>query len=111
MHVEKFKACHNPKVCVKLERKKEKKKMPFCHRDGDSFRDILVFVLDSHLIKQGSGSIIASVEPVHSMDGDLCPIQEFLEVAKEICPKGNVAFCVMKPTLLGCSAPRSQGPR
>lgn len=63
--------------------------MPFRHNDVDSFRDILASVLDSHLIKQGSRSIIVSVESVHSMDGDLCPIQEFLEVSKEICPKGS----------------------
>lgn len=81
--------------------------MPFGHNDVDSFRDILASVLDSHLMKQGSRSIIVSVESVYSMDGDPCPIQEFLEVSKEICPKGNV-FCLMKLTLLGFSAPRVQ---
>ncbi|KAL1970192.1 hypothetical protein VTN77DRAFT_5352 [Rasamsonia byssochlamydoides] len=85
-------------------------KMPFRHNDVDSLRDTLISVLDSQpLIKQGSRSIIVSVESVYSMDGDVCPVQEFLEVVKEICPKGNVVFCVDEAHATGIMGPKGSG--
>ncbi len=85
-------------------------KMPFRHQDVDSFRDILVSVLDSQpLIKQGSRSIIVSVESVYSMDGDVCPIKELLEVSKEVCPKGNVVFCMDEAHGTGVLGPKGAG--
>ena len=85
-------------------------KMPFRHNDVDSFRDVLVSVLDSQpAIKQGSRSIIVSVESVYSMDGDICPLQEFFEVAKETCPKGNVVFCVDEAHATGILGPKGAG--
>ncbi|KAI4271508.1 MAG: hypothetical protein L6R38_006863 [Xanthoria sp. 2 TBL-2021] len=85
-------------------------KMPFRHQDVDSFRETLVSVMDSQpLIKQGSRSIIVSVESVYSMDGDTCPIEELLEISKEVCPKGNVVFCMDEAHGTGVLGPKGAG--
>lgn len=85
-------------------------KLPFRHQDVDSFRDTLASVLDSQpLIKQGSRSIIVSVESVYSMDGDICPIKELLEISKEVCPQGNVVFCVDEAHGTGVLGPKGAG--
>ena len=85
-------------------------KRPFRHNDVDSFRDTLISIVDSQpMIKQGARSIIVSVESVYSMDGDTCPIVEMLEASKEICPKGNVVYCMDEAHGTGVFGPKGAG--
>lgn len=85
-------------------------RMTFRHNDVDAFRDTLVSVMDSQpLIKDGSRCVLVSVESVYSMDGDICPIEEFLEVAKEVCPKGNAVFIVDEAHATGILGPKGAG--
>lgn len=70
-------------------------KVAFRHNDPDSFRETLASVVDSQaIIRDGSRSVLVSVESVYSMDGDVCPLMELLAIAKEVCPKGNAVFIV-----------------
>ena len=70
-------------------------KVSFRHNDVDSLEETLVYIRDTQpLIQQGERSVIISVESVYSMDGDVCPLQEFVDVAKEVFPLGNAQFVV-----------------
>ena len=65
----------------------------FAHNDVDAFRDVLELVHESQpMIQRGQRTVLIAVETVYSMDGDICPLKEMIEVAKEILPKGNFEF-------------------
>ena len=52
-------------------------------------------VCDSQpLIKHGKRCVLIAVETVYSIDGDVCPLKEMIDVAKETCPLGNAPFIV-----------------
>lgn len=85
-------------------------KMPFRHNDVDAFRDALVSVLDSQpMIRDGLRCILISIESVYSMDGDVCPLLELIEVAKEVCPKGNAVFVMDEAHSTGILGPKGAG--
>jgi len=85
-------------------------KVSFRHNDLDAFRNAMSSTMDSQpMIKDGSRSILVSVESVYSMDGDVCPLVEMLEIAREICPKGNFAFIADEAHATGIVGPRGVG--
>lgn len=85
-------------------------RVAFRHNDVDSFRNVLSSVMDAQpMIKEGSRSILVSVESVYSMDGDICPLLELLEIAREICTKGNFAFIVDEAHATGIIGPKGAG--
>ena len=82
----------------------------FRHNDVDSFRDTMLSVVDSQpMIRDGLRSVIVSVESVYSIDRDTCPLLEFLEVAREICPWGNAVFVVDEAHATGVMGPKGAG--
>ncbi|RYP86958.1 hypothetical protein DL770_004839 [Monosporascus sp. CRB-9-2] len=85
-------------------------KVSFRHNDVDSLRDTLASVMDTQpMIRNGSRSILISVESVYSMDGDVCNLLEMLDVAKEVCPKGNAVFIVDEAHATGILGPKGAG--
>ncbi|XDG09182.1 hypothetical protein ABKA04_008797 [Annulohypoxylon sp. FPYF3050] len=83
---------------------------PFRHNDVDSFRETLASVVDSQpMIRDGSRSVLISVESIYSMDGDVCPIEELIEIANEVCPKKNTAFIVDEAHATGIIGPNGAG--
>ncbi len=67
----------------------------FRHNDVESFRDTLASLKESMpLIGRGTRCVLIALESVYSMDGDICPLRELVEVAKELFPKGNAQFVV-----------------
>ena len=85
-------------------------KMSFRHNDVDAFREVLASVVDIQpMIRQGTRSVIVSVESVYSMDGDACPLVEMLQVAKEVCPLGNAVFVVDEAHGTGVLEPKDSG--
>ncbi|KAL0942747.1 class II aminotransferase 8-amino-7-oxononanoate synthase [Colletotrichum truncatum] len=72
-----------------------KVKFPFSHNCVESFREVLETVHESEpLIQRGQRVVLIAVETVYSMDGDVCPLKEMVEAAKEVLPKGNFQFIV-----------------
>ncbi|KAJ5007894.1 hypothetical protein K4K48_009656 [Colletotrichum sp. SAR 10_66] len=72
-----------------------KVKVSFSHNCVDSFREVLEMVHESEpLIQRGQRVVLIAVETVYSMDGDVCPLKEMVEAAKEVLPKGNLQFIV-----------------
>lgn len=85
-------------------------RMAFRHNDIESFRETLVAVMDSEpKIRDGSRCLLVAVESVYSMDGDVCPLPELLEVANEVCPKGNAVFIVDEAHATGIIGPNGAG--
>ncbi|KAK8912771.1 8-amino-7-oxononanoate synthase [Metarhizium anisopliae] len=85
-------------------------KVAFRHNDVDALRDALVELVDSQpLIKDGSRTVLISVESVYSMDGDVCPLREMLEISREVCPKMNFAFIVDEAHATGIIGPKGVG--
>lgn len=82
----------------------------FRHNDADALRDVLIELHDEdHLIRQGKRCIIIVVESLYSMDGDICPLKEFVEIAREILPLKNVEFIVDEAHSTGVLGPKGIG--
>lgn len=85
-------------------------RVPFRHNHLDSFRDAMISVCDSQpFIRQGKRCVIVAVESFYSMDGDICPLRELIEAAKEIFPDGNVQFLIDEAHSTGVIGPRGAG--
>ena len=85
-------------------------RVPFRHNHLDSFRDTMISVCDSQpFIRQGKRCVIVAVESFYSMDGDICPLRELIEAAKEIFPDGNVQFLIDEAHSTGVIGPRGAG--
>ena len=85
-------------------------RVPFRHNSVDSFRDVLTSIHDSQLsIQKGKKCVIVAVESFYSMDGDVCPLSELVEVAREIFPAGNVQFVMDEAHSTGVIGPQGAG--
>lgn len=86
-------------------------KVPFKHSDVDAFEEALQSVLDSQpLIRDGSRTILVAVESVYSMDGDICPLLELMQAAKDVCgSKVSVEFIVDEAHATGILGPNGGG--
>lgn len=83
---------------------------PFRHNSVDSFLETLAAVRDSQpQIRDGSRCVLVAVESVYSMDGDICPLRELVEVAKEIFPNGNAQFVIDEAHGTGVLGPNGAG--
>lgn len=83
---------------------------PFRHNDVDSFRDVLESVLESQpLIRDGHRCVIIAVETIYSMDGDVTPLADLVEVSKELFPAGNAQFVVDEAHSTGVVGPKGAG--
>ncbi|VUC30986.1 unnamed protein product [Clonostachys rosea] len=85
-------------------------KQSFRHNDCDSFREVLTSVIDSQkMIRDGSRCVLVAVESVYSMDGDVCPLRELVDIGKELCPKGNIEFIIDEAHGTGVIGPKGAG--
>ncbi|KAF3480040.1 uncharacterized protein GIQ15_07016 [Arthroderma uncinatum] len=84
--------------------------LSFRHNDADSLREVLSSLKGSHTaFASGSSSILIAVESVYSMDGDICPLNELVQVAKELFPLGNAQFIIDEAHSGGVIGPRGAG--
>ncbi|KAI1128525.1 8-amino-7-oxononanoate synthase [Nemania abortiva] len=85
-------------------------KLPFSHNDPDALRDVLISLKDTYpVFAQGTKSVLICVETIYSMDGDICLLEELLQVAKEEFPLGNAQFIVDEAHSLGVLGDRGRG--
>lgn len=82
----------------------------FRHNDVGSFVEILTDVKNSQpQIRNGTRCVIIAVESFYSMDGDVCPLQELIEAAKETFPDGNAQFVMDEAHSSGHIGPNGAG--
>ena len=92
------------KVSLALEQK------PFRHNDVEHFVEVLENIKETMpLIKTAKRSVIIGVESYYSMDGDIAPLKELIEAAKEIFPQGNAIFVVDEAHSFGVCGPNGLG--
>ncbi|KAM0326566.1 hypothetical protein ACHAQA_006435 [Verticillium albo-atrum] len=85
-------------------------KVSFAHNDIHSLRTALKVLRDNHPeFKAGTKSILILVESIYSMNGDICPLKEFVEAAKEIFPLGNAQFVIDEAHCVGVLGPNGRG--
>lgn len=94
-----------------MERSLAIQRTEFMHNNVKAFRNVLMSILDSQpMIKQGKRSILVAVESVYSMEGDVCPLLELIEVADEISQGlGNIQFIVDETHSAGLIGPNGAG--
>ncbi|KAF2272256.1 8-amino-7-oxononanoate synthase [Westerdykella ornata] len=84
--------------------------LSFRHNDPDALHEVLSSLKKSHkAFELGTSSILIAVESVYSMDGDICPLEEMVQVAKEVFPLGNAQFIVDEAHSNGVIGPRGAG--
>ncbi|TVY41640.1 8-amino-7-oxononanoate synthase [Lachnellula subtilissima] len=85
-------------------------KIPFKHNSLDSLRDVLESLKNSGpAFASGEQSILICVESVYSMEGDICPLKEFVDLAKEMFPAGNAQFIIDEAHSSGVIGPKGSG--
>ncbi|KAL4968633.1 aminoacyl transferase sphA [Aspergillus stella-maris] len=85
-------------------------RLPFAHNDVDAFREVLLSIWDEQpLVKQGGRCVLIVVESVYSMDGDMAPLRDLIQVAKEVFPAGNAQFIVDEAHSMGVLGERGLG--
>ncbi|KAK2828963.1 hypothetical protein FQN49_007231 [Arthroderma sp. PD_2] len=86
------------------------RKIPFKHNSAESLRDVLTSLRDSDsAFISGEQSILICVESIYSMEGDICPLVEFVEITKELFPAGNAQFIVDEAHSSGVLGPKGAG--
>lgn len=85
-------------------------KVSFRHNDGEDLRDVLTALLEGDVaFRTGHKSVLICVESVYSMEGDICPLVEFVELAKELFPAGNAQFIIDEAHSSGVLGPKGTG--
>ncbi|EGE77426.1 8-amino-7-oxononanoate synthase [Blastomyces dermatitidis ATCC 18188] len=86
------------------------RKIPFKHNSADDFFRIAQSLLqEDHLIASGERNVLVAVESLYSMEGDIAPIAELLEVIKTVFPRGNGYMIVDEAHSTGAFGPRGAG--
>lgn len=85
-------------------------KHSFRHNDPISLRDVLSSLKDMYpAFRSGTQSVLVCVESIYSMDGDICPLQECVDVVKELFPLGNAQFLMDEAHSSGVLGPKGAG--
>jgi 8-amino-7-oxononanoate synthase len=50
---------------------------------------ILSELLSDEKVRKGERNVFVAVESLYSMDGDLCPLKDIVELVERILPSGN----------------------
>ncbi|KID74281.1 8-amino-7-oxononanoate synthase [Metarhizium brunneum] len=85
-------------------------KVSFRHNDVNSLRETLTNLRETHAeFKLGTQSILILIESIYSMNGDVCPLEEFVHVAKQVFPLGNAQFIIDEAHSVGVLGPHGRG--
>ena len=83
---------------------------PFRHNDVQSFREVLTLLCGTlPSISSGTSTVLVSIESVYSMDGDVAPVEDLLQAAKDVLPLGNFQFFIDEAHSTGLMGPQGRG--
>jgi 7-keto-8-aminopelargonate synthetase-like enzyme len=84
--------------------------LPFAHNSVSNLRTVLEKCLsESASLREGKSHVIVAVEAVYSMDGDLAPLREIVDVVEELLPKGAGYIVVDEAHSTGVLGPNGRG--
>lgn len=85
-------------------------RLPFAHNSVSALRTTLAAcIAGDQLLAAGRRSVFVAAETVYSMEGDLAPLTEFLEVIEELCPQKNAHMIVDEAHATGLYGDHGKG--
>jgi 8-amino-7-oxononanoate synthase len=82
----------------------------FEHNDPKSLKKVLLGILESDsAVAKGDKTIFVAIESIYSMDGDIAPAAEIVQVVKECLPLKNAVMVVDEAHSNGIMGPRGSG--
>ncbi|KAF8489587.1 PLP-dependent transferase [Gautieria morchelliformis] len=95
---------------IRLSPHASKSSRPFKHNSVASLRSVLQQLIHTHpLIRSGSSTVLVAVESLYSMNGDVAPLHQILEVMDNILPKGCGQIFVDESHSTGLYGPSGRG--
>ncbi|KAJ5090997.1 Pyridoxal phosphate-dependent transferase major region subdomain 2 [Penicillium argentinense] len=86
------------------------KRVMFAHSSPQGLRGALeAQIKEDPKVHQGAKNVFVVIESIYSMDGDVAPIKEFIEVVDELLPQQNGYFIVDEAHATGVFGPRGAG--
>ena len=93
---------------MRLSRAETKQMFP--HSSPEGFRNVLeAQISKDSKVETGTRNVFIVIESIYSMDGDIAPIQEFVQIVDELLPKGNGYFIVDEAHATGVFGLRGAG--
>jgi 8-amino-7-oxononanoate synthase len=82
----------------------------FEHNDPESLKKVLLELLQNDFgVAKGEKTVFVAIESVYSMDGDIAPAAEIVQVVKECLPLKNAVMVVDEAHSNGIMGPRGSG--
>jgi 8-amino-7-oxononanoate synthase len=86
------------------------KKIPFPHNCTEQLRKILNSLVEEDvMIGKGPKNVFIAVESVYSMDGDIAPLREIVDLVDEVLPYGNGHIIIDEAHGTGVIGPKGRG--
>jgi 8-amino-7-oxononanoate synthase len=85
------------------------KKLPFAHNCILHLRKVLESLKEDIMISKGPKNVFIAVESVYSMDGDIAPLAEIVELIDQVLPYGNGHIIVDEAHATGVLGPQGRG--
>lgn len=82
----------------------------FGHNDPESLKKVLLQILQTDpAVAKGEVTVFVAIESIYSMDGDISPATEIVQVVKECLPLKNAVMVVDEAHSNGIMGPRGSG--
>lgn len=95
---------------MRLSRVPAARRIPFRHNSVNGLRDVLgELARGEDGVVDGKANVFVAVEAVYSMDGDLAPLREMVDVIHEVLPRRNGYFIVDEAHATGVFGRRGRG--
>lgn len=95
---------------MRLSRVPAARRLPFRHNSANGLREVLGELAGGEdAVYEGKANVFVAVEAVYSMDGDLAPLREMVDVIHEVLPRGNGYFIVDEAHATGVFGQRGRG--
>lgn len=85
------------------------RKIMFEHNSVEDLERILSELLWDERVRIGEKNVFVAVESLYSMDGDLCPLKEVIELVERVLPKRNGHVVVDEAHSNGIYGSRGRG--
>lgn len=95
---------------MRLSRVPAGRRLPFRHNSVNGLREVLGELAGGEGgANDGNANVFIAVEAVYSMDGDLAPLREMVDVVQEVLPRGNGYLIVDEAHATGIFGQRGRG--
>lgn len=97
-------SCHDG-----MRHSRSRTRVPFKHNSPSDLGRVLCLLQDRDGFKSGKDQIYVAVESLYSMDGDLAPLLQFLDIIERIFPKGNCHLVLDEAHTTGLCGSQGRG--